>query len=443
MYARWSGWGAIPALFDERPKHIGRFAGERAELRALLGEDGYCAARTTTLNAHYTDAAYVQAIWDVVTRLGFSGGTVLEPGCGSGNFLGFAPPGARLVGIELDPTTAHIAQALYPDAEIRAESFADTWLPGPASNSGFDLVIGNVPFGSHKLHDPRHNPGREHSIHNHFILKSLHAIRPGGLIALITSRFTMDGVDVAHQHAREQMAALADLIGAVRLPADAHQAAAGTEVVTDLLIFRRLEGQNTATALGWLRTRPVELPAARDSVTHDTFNVNEYFLEHPPMVLGEQVTDSGRNRPVLTVRANDPDTAAALRTALDRLVPVTQVVLRPPAPQLQEGLFIDNGNGRFTQICDGRPVRHEPPKTQVAELRALIRLRETVLALLNEESTHRDDSPRMATLRAELNTRYDAYLATFGAVNRMVGRLDRVDGDRRRVGYTHLLGRRH
>ena len=419
LYARWSGWGATPALFDERPKYVGRFAGERAELRALLGEDGYRAARATTLNAHYTDAAYIQAIWDAVTRLGFSGGTVLEPGCGSGNFLGFAPPNAHLVGIEVDPTTAQIAQALYPDAEIRAESFADTRLPEPGSESGFDLVIGNVPFGSHKLHDPRYNPGREHSIHNHFILKSLHAARPGGLVALITSRFTMDGVDAVHQRAREQMAGLADLVGAVRLPADAHQAAAGTEVVTDLLVLRRRpDGQSAAAAPVWLRVRPVELPAARDSVTADTFEVNEYFLAHPQMVLGEQLTDSGRNRPVLTVRASDPDTAAALSRALDRLVPAPQVVLRAPAPQLQEGLFLDDGNGRFSQIRDGRPVRHEPAKTQVAELRALIALRETVLALLDEEATHRDDTPRMATLRAQLNTRYDAYAARFGAVNR-------------------------
>jgi N12 class adenine-specific DNA methylase len=415
LYARWSGWGATPALFDERPKYVERFAAERAELRALLGEDGYRAARATTLNAHYTDAAYVGVIWQAMARFGFAGGTVLEPGCGSGNFLGFAPPGARLVGVEVDPTTALIAQALYPDAEIRAESFADTRLPEP----GFDLVIGNVPFGSHKLHDPRYNPGREHSIHNHFIVKSLHATRPGGLVALITSRFTMDGVDAAHQRARQQMAGLADLLGAVRLPGAAHQVAAGTEVVTDLLVFRRhADGHTDDATPQWLRTRRVELPAGRDAVTADTFDVNEYFLDHPQMVLGEQLTDSGRNGTVLAVRASGADTAEELRAALDRLVPAPQVVLRAPEPQLQEGLFIDEGNGRFSQIRDGRPVRHEPAKTQIAELRALIGLRETVLALLDEEANHRDDTLQMAALRAQLNTRYDAYVAKFGAINR-------------------------
>ncbi|WP_281901540.1 AAA family ATPase [Phytohabitans aurantiacus] len=416
LYARWSGWGATPALFDERPKHAGRFAAERAELQALLGDDGYRAARTTTLNAHYTDAAYVQIIWDAVMRLGFSGGRVLEPGCGSGNFLGFAPTGARLVGVELDPTTAQITQALYPDADIRAESFADTRLPEP----GFDLVIGNVPFGSHKLHDPRYNPGREYSIHNHFIIKSLHATRPGGLVALITSRYTMDGADLAHQHAREQMAALADLVGAVRLPINAHQVAAGTEVVTDLLIFRRRpDGKSTAAAVPqWLRVRPVDLPAARDSVNADTFEVNEYFLEQPQMVLGDQLTDSGRSRPVLTVRGSDPDTGATLRSALDSLVPKPQVVLRSPEPQMQEGLFVDEGDGRFSQIRDGRRVRHEPARTQIVELRALIGLRETLLALLDEEAANRDDTPRMAALRAQLNSRYDAYRARFEAINR-------------------------
>jgi len=169
ILARWSGWGAVPQVFDEAKD---RFADARTELRSLLTEDEYAAARRTTINAHYTDAAIVRAMWDAVTGLGFGGGAVLEPGCGSGNFAGFAPPSARMLGVELDPVTAGIAAALYPDAEIRCESFADSRLP----DGGFDMVIGNVPFSSAILTDPRHNASR-YSMHNHFLVKSLSLTR--------------------------------------------------------------------------------------------------------------------------------------------------------------------------------------------------------------------------------------------------------------------------
>ncbi|WP_327009738.1 AAA family ATPase [Dactylosporangium sp. NBC_01737] len=434
LYARWSGWGATPALFDERARFAARFAGERAELQQLLGEDGYRAARATTLNAHYTDPQFVTAIWAAVTQLGFAGGTVLEPGCGSGNLFVGAPVGSTLVGVEIDPTTARIAQARFPHAEIRAESFADTSLP----DTGFDLVIGNVPFGSHKLHDPRHNPGRQHSIHNHFILKALHATRPDGLVAVITSRYTMDGRDDAHHAARTQMAALADLVGAVRLPSEAHAAAAGTDVVTDLLILRRRADGQPPADTAWMQTQAVQLPAAEATGPTDTFDVNEYFLDRPAMVLGQQLTHSGRHRPVLVVQADTDTVGAALTAALDRIVAAATEPPEPPAPPRaptpdQEGLFIDAGDGRFFQVRDGRRARHEPASTQVAELRALIGLRETILALLDEEATHRTDTPQTRQLRADLNRRYDAYVAAHGAINRFQRatgtRVDKKTGD--------------
>ena len=158
---------------------------------------------------------------------------MLEPGCGSGNFIAFAPDGAQVTGIELDPVTAGIAGLLYPDAEIRTESFADS----RDGEGSYDLAIGNVPFGNMVLHDRRHNPAG-HSIHNHFIVKALHLVRPGGLVAVLTSRFTMDARNPA---ARREIASLADLVGAIRLPGGAHQRAAGTNVVTDLLVLRRRE----------------------------------------------------------------------------------------------------------------------------------------------------------------------------------------------------------
>ncbi|WP_217706116.1 hypothetical protein [Verrucosispora sp. NA02020] len=176
VLARWSGWGAVPGVFEGRVDHRdhARFAAARDQLRQVLDEREYAAAERNTLNAHYTDAAYVQAIWDAVTGLGFQGGDVLEPGCGPGTFIGLAPDGARLTGVEVEPVTAGIAAALYPHATIRTESFADTRAPAGA----FDLTIGNVPFGKFVLADRRHNPGK-HSIHNHFLIKSLHLTRPG------------------------------------------------------------------------------------------------------------------------------------------------------------------------------------------------------------------------------------------------------------------------
>ncbi len=205
----------------------------RDELAALLTQEELAAAARNTLNAHYTDAALVQAIWAGVRQLGFTGGQVLEPGCGSGNFIAFAPDGAQVAGVELEPVTAAIAAALYPDARILCESFAST----RAREGVFDLAIGDVPFGAIRLNDRVHNRGG-HAIHGHFAIKALWLTRPGGLVAVLTSRYTMDARNPA---VRREIASLADLVGAVRLPSGAHQRAAGTAVVTDLLIFRRRE----------------------------------------------------------------------------------------------------------------------------------------------------------------------------------------------------------
>ena len=197
VLARWSGWGAVPEVFDARRPE---YAWAREQLAALLSPQEMAAAARNTLNAHYTDAGIVQAVWSAVQSLGFTGGRVLEPGCGSGNFIGFAPAAAQMTGVELDPVTAAIAAALHPRAQILAESFADTRDP----DGSYDLAIGNVPFARAALHDRRHNPGG-HSIHNHFIIKALRLVRPGGLVAVLTSRYTMDARNPA---ARREMASL-------------------------------------------------------------------------------------------------------------------------------------------------------------------------------------------------------------------------------------------
>ena len=268
MLARWSGWGAVPEVFDDRRAE---FAWAREQLPVLLSPAEPAAARRNTLNAHYTDAALARQMWRAVRALGFARGRVLEPGCGSGNFLAFAPDGAQVTGIELDPVTAGIAGLLYPGAEIRAESFA-----GSRDGEGsYHLAIGNVPFGNMALHDRRHNPAG-YSIHNHFIVKALHLVRPGGLVAVLTSRFTMDARNPA---ARREIASLADLLGAIRLPGGAHQRAAGTSVITDLLVLRRREPGRAPDGAGWEKTRHAELDGVQ-------VPVNEYFLDHPGAVLG-------------------------------------------------------------------------------------------------------------------------------------------------------------
>ena len=228
LLACWPGRGATPDLFDEDDA---RYADERAQLKALWTDGEWAAARRTVLNAHYTSRDFAHGIWEALAESGVTTGEVLEPGSGSGNFIGTAPAGVHMVGVEVDPTTARISQLVYPQAQIRIESFADTQLTG----DGFDAVVGNVPFSNATLYDPAYNTEKL-SMHNHFIVKSLAMTKPGGIVAVLTSRFTLDSKD---DEARQRMAELGEFLGAVRLPAGAHDDVAGTDAVTDLVMFRR------------------------------------------------------------------------------------------------------------------------------------------------------------------------------------------------------------
>ncbi|HST81415.1 MAG TPA: methyltransferase domain-containing protein [Kineosporiaceae bacterium] len=438
VLARWSGWGAAPAMFDDSR---GEYAAERAELRQLLPEAEWKAAARTTLNAHYTDTALVRAIWETLEEHGFAGtaGRVLEPGCGAGAFLGLAPDSARdLVGVELDPTTAAIAAALYPHATIRAESFADTRLP----SSSFDLVIGNVPFADVVLHDPAHNSGR-HPIHTHFILKSLALTRPGGVVAVITSRWTMD---TANPAARREIAQRADLVAAIRLPITAHERAAGTKVVTDLLVLRRrAAGEEPAGLTGWEQAVNISTDPA------GPVPVNRYFVEHPDAVIGQLATRLGRFGPESTVDYAGGDIADQLRARLQVALAdyaSTRPVFGPPGPDAPErvaladapaehldGHLAPDGSAGFTVVQDGRLVPHQVPASQARELTALLGLRDTVLNLLAAEAATLEDTAEISELRAQLNTRYADYVARFGPINRTAhrstGRLDAETGQPR------------
>lgn len=452
VLARWSGWGAVPGVFDETDA---RWSAERAELRDRLGQQGMAAAAASTLNAHYTDLAIVHAIWDAVIALGFSGGQVLEPGCGSGNFLHALPTGASVVAVEQEPVTARVAAALHPQAMVRCESFADTRL----ADASIDLVIGNVPFGAVKLHDRRHNPGGRLSIHNHFLIKALRLLRPGGLLAVLTSRYTLDARDPAP---RREIAELAELLGAIRLPSGAHEKAAGTDAVSDLLILRRHDtarGGDTIRDAGFEAT--VAVPG-HEQVTG--LQVNRYFGEHPDRVLGEFAVHHGPYNALslrVTPHAGDLDTG--LRCVLDDVVEQAHAAgltmsapAAPPSsaaantavpaalggaaravpvtPDPREGLLAE-AEDCFTRIVGGTPVAFEVPATQAGELRALLGLRDTVVTLLDSEAAQRSDTPAMRALRRELTTRYEAYLAEFGPLGRYTlrptGRVDTETGEPR------------
>jgi SAM-dependent methyltransferase len=433
VLARWSGWGAVPEVFDSARQDL---AWAREELASFLTSEELAAAARNTLNAHYTDAYLVQATWAGVQQLGFAGGRVLEPGCGSGNFIAFAPDGAQVTGVELEPVTARIAAALYPEAQIRNESFAATRAP----EGSFDLVIGNVPFGAIRLHDRRHNPGG-HSIHNHFIIKSLHLTRPGGLMAVLTSRYTMDARNPA---ARREIAALADLVGAVRLPSGAHQRAAATNVVTDLLILRRREPGREPSATAWEQTRMVSLDGAQ-------IPVNQYFLSHPGNVLGELRAVHGAYRADDLVVTATGDTGPVLETAQERIAghararrltwagaagsPGAPGPAAPAGtPSLQpEGYLQARSDGTFTRVTSGQATPFAVPRNQAIELRELLGLRDTITALLDAEAASLDDTPELERLRRELGRRYDAYVRAYGPVSRFswrqTGRADPATGE--------------
>jgi N12 class adenine-specific DNA methylase/SAM-dependent methyltransferase len=431
ILARWSGWGAVPEVFDDRQQ---KYSDARRELASLLTPAELAAAARNTLNAHYTDAALVKTIWPGVQLLGFTGGRVLEPGCGSGTFIGFAPEGAEVTGIELEPVTAQIAALLYPDAGIRNESFADTRL----SEGFFDLAIGNVPFGAIRLTDRTWNPNG-HAIHNHFIIKALRLTRPGGMVAVLTSRYTMDA---RNPGARREMAALADLVAAFRLPGGAHQQAAGTRVVTDLLILHRRPAGRDPDPTCWEQAPLTDLGGT-------WLPVNEYFQAHPEYVLGEMSAGHGAYRGGDLVVTGD-HAAPALLAVLARLPAearargltwtpapagspgTTASRPRPAAAGRPDGYLSADLDGTFTRVENGLAVPCRVPRTQAAELRQLLRLRDSVLTLLDAEAGSLDDTPELDRLRQDLGRRYDSYAGQYGPVNRFswrrTGRLDPATG---------------
>ncbi len=282
VLSQYVGWGGLADAFDPSKDS---WAKEYAELKGLLSEDEYAAARSSTLNAHYTSPTVIRSIYDAVERMGFHSGNILEPSMGVGNFFGMLPESmadSRLYGVELDSITGRIAQKLYPEANIKVAGFETT-----DRRDFYDLAVGNVPFGQYKVNDKAYNK-LGFSIHNYFFAKAIDQVRPGGVVAFVTSRYTMDSKDST---ARKHMAERADLLGAVRLPNNAFRANAGTDVVSDIIFLQK-------------RDRPADIEPAWVQLgkTEDGFAINQYFVDHPEMILGVLSTESTQyGREELTV----------------------------------------------------------------------------------------------------------------------------------------------
>ncbi len=443
VLARWGSWGATgvaQVLDDDRPE----FAAVRDRLRELLSPAELDAARLTVLNAHYTDAGVAAEMWAGLVGLGFEAGRVLEPGCGAGTFVGLAPAGAEITGVELDPTTAAIAGLLYPSATIRAESFAETRFPA----SYFDAAIGNVPFADVVLHDPRYN-SRKFRMHNHFLVKSLELVRPGGMVAMLTSRWTMDATNPAARRAIED---LADLVCAVRLPSRTHWRAAGTEAVTDLLVLRRHELGQQPRRSEWLGTSPIELVGP--SGEPEQVRINTYWQTHPEQVLGTPALRVGLHGFAgLVIDPPDADVARTPVRLRERLQAVAEMarasglVMTPRSAENDtvtagwtpafagavDGQLTARDDGTFAVVEDGGEVPINVPKTQRDEVRSLLELRDQARALIAAEAATLDDTPALDGARDRLHQTWRRYVDRYGPINRFTlhetGRVDTDTGE--------------
>ena len=418
VLSQYVGWGGLADAFDPGKDN---WAKEYAELKGLLSEDEYAAARSSTLNAHYTSPTVIRSIYDAVERMGFHNGNILEPSMGVGNFFGMLPntmQDSRLYGVELDSITGRIAKKLYPQADITVAGFETI-----DRRDFYDLAVGNVPFGQYKVNDKAYNK-LGFSIHNYFFAKAIDQVRPGGVVAFVTSRYTMDSKDST---ARKHMAERADLLGAIRLPNNAFKANAGTEVVSDIIFLQK-------------RDRPIdhEPDWVQLGKTEDGFAINQYFVDHPEMVLGELTTESTPYGHDLTVA---PIEGAVLADQLAEAVQhiegqYVEVEVETPdvadAEVERKTLPADPDVKNFSYaVVDGEVYyRENSIMTQVelsdnakARVTGMVELRQIVNQLIQEQL---DDYPDedIKTTQAKLNTAYDAFTAKYGLLNdRKNGRL--------------------
>ena len=420
VLSRYVGWGGVADAFDPSKT---AWAKEYAELKELLTPEEYEAARASTLNAHYTSPTVIRAIYDAVEQMGFRTGNILEPSCGVGNFFGMLPEsmaGSRLYGVELDSISGHIAKQLYPKADITVAGFETT-----DRRDFYDLAIGNVPFGQYQVNDKAYNK-LGFNIHNYFFAKSLDQVRPGGVVAFVTSRYTMDAKDST---VRRYLAQRAELLGAIRLPNNAFRANAGTDVVSDILFLQK-------------RDRPLDIAPdwTQTGRTEEGFTVNQYFLDHPEMVLGRQEPESTAHGMDYTVNPIEGmELADQLHNAVQHIHGTYQ---EAALPELGEGEDIDDSlpadpdvkNYSYT-VVDGavyfrensRMVRPDLNATAEARVKGLVGLRDCVQQLIDLEMDAAAPDADIRAQMAELNRRYDDFSAKYGLINDRANRLAFAD----------------
>ena len=423
VLSQYVGWGGLADAFDPNKEN---WSAEYTQLKGLLSEDEYAAARSSTLNAHYTSPVVIRSIYDAVEKMGFQSGNILEPSMGVGNFFGMLPDtmqDSRLYGVELDSITGRIAKKLYPQADITVAGFETT-----DRRDFYDLAVGNVPFGQYKVNDKAYNK-LGFSIHNYFFAKAIDQVRPGGVVAFVTSRYTMDSKDST---ARKHMAERADLLGAIRLPNNAFRANAGTDVVSDIIFLQK-------------RDRPIdhEPDWVQLGKTEDGFAINQYFVDHPEMVLGKLMMESTQyGREELTVA---PIEGAVLADQLAEAVQhiegqYTEVEVETPdiadAENEKHILPADPDVKNFSYtVVDGEVFyRENSVMTQVelsdtakGRVTGMVELRQIVNDLIDQQLNDFPDEDIKAT-QERLNTAYDAFTAKYGLLNdRKNGRLFEQD----------------
>ena len=420
ILSQYVGWGGLADAFDQdKPA----WDAEYSELKELLTPEEYAAARGSTLNAHYTSPTVIRAIYEAVGRMGFETGNILEPSCGVGNFFGMLPEemrNSRLYGVELDSISGRIARQLYPQANITVAGFETT-----DRRDFYDLAVGNVPFGQYQVRDKAYDK-LNFSIHNYFFAKALDQVRPGGVVAFVTSRYTMDAKDST---VRRYLAQRAELLGAIRLPNNAFKANAGTEVVSDIIFLQK-------------RDRPLDIVPewTQTGQTEDGFSINRYFLDHPEMVLGRQEPESTAHGMDYTVA---PIEGLELADQLhDAVKYIRGTYQEAELPELGEGEAIDTSipadpnvkNYSYT-VVDGavyfrensRMVRPDLNATAEARVKGMVGLRDCVQELIDLQMDAATPDSEIREKQAELNRLYDEFSAKYGLINDRANRLAFAD----------------
>ena len=439
VLSQYVGWGGMASAFSPDNRRY-------EQLRSLLTEDEYKAARASVLNAHYTSPTIIRAIYDAAAQFGFENGKILEPSMGVGNFFGMLPErmkDSQLTGVELDSISGRIARKLYPNADIKITGYENTKF---ADNS-FDCAVGNVPFGDYSLHDKRYD--KEHLlIHDYFFVKSLDKVRPGGVVAFVTSKGTLDKANPA---ARRLMAERADLLGAIRLPNTAFKANAGASVTTDILFLQKRD------------TPPEQLPAWTETGKNaDGMELNNYFLQHPEMILGtmqEVTTQYGKDTacvPDPNVELEDLLSAAVLHLGHENVFQSNTLIeddvfqsntQEPPAPETADvfqsntpmeelrpfSYAVQDGKLMFKE-ADGNLVPSEMNATAVKRAISMIGIRDAVRNLIEAQRDGCDDE-QFHALQADLTQNYDTFVKEFGNIHKRGNKL----AFRKDAGYPLLL----